>query len=192
MVGSNFADGKGNATVYGTYLNTSPVAGTSSTTPACTLNSASSPPAAGSVGPDHLRWLEYQRHGSLPLFGVTASAPIRHDASRQHGRQDHRPVPALHAATDSYNYGALSYAQRQADRYTAGAFLNYDVNENDQRLLGDDVRAEYLVRPVRLERPVRIRRFTSVLQSALYAVRTGRRCARRRPISPPTRRPLRR
>ena len=33
MAGSNFADGKGNATVYGTYLNTSPVVAASSTTP---------------------------------------------------------------------------------------------------------------------------------------------------------------
>ncbi len=36
---------------------------------------------------------------------------------------------APYTAADSYNYGALSYLQRQADRYTAGAFLNYDVND---------------------------------------------------------------
>jgi hypothetical protein len=32
--------------------------------------------------------------------------------------------------TDSYNYGALSYLQRPAERYTAGAFLHYDINDN--------------------------------------------------------------
>ncbi len=35
-----------------------------------------------------------------------------------------------YTAADSFNYGAQSYAQREAQRYTAGAFLNYDVNEN--------------------------------------------------------------
>ena len=35
-----------------------------------------------------------------------------------------------YAATDSYNYGALSYLQRAAERYTAGSFLNYDINDH--------------------------------------------------------------
>src|SRR6476646_10583012 len=47
MAGSNFADGKGNATVYATYLNTSPVVGTDLDYAGCTLNSASSVPDPG-------------------------------------------------------------------------------------------------------------------------------------------------
>src|SRR5205807_4894326 len=34
------------------------------------------------------------------------------------------------SAIDEYNYGALSYFQRQADRWTAGGFLHYDVNDH--------------------------------------------------------------
>jgi len=34
-----------------------------------------------------------------------------------------------YTSADSYNYGALSYLQREAQRYTAGAFLNYDVSD---------------------------------------------------------------
>ncbi len=33
-------------------------------------------------------------------------------------------------ATDSYNYGGLSFLQRAAERYTAGSFLNYDITDN--------------------------------------------------------------
>ena len=40
MAGSNFADGKGNATVYGTYLNTSPAVGNQFDYAGCTLISA--------------------------------------------------------------------------------------------------------------------------------------------------------
>src|SRR4051812_10782343 len=47
MAGANFADGKGNATVYGTYLNTSPVVGSQLDYAGCTLNSAGSAPATG-------------------------------------------------------------------------------------------------------------------------------------------------
>jgi outer membrane receptor protein involved in Fe transport len=32
--------------------------------------------------------------------------------------------------TDDYNYGGLSYIQREAQRYTAGSFINFDVNDN--------------------------------------------------------------
>ena len=35
-----------------------------------------------------------------------------------------------YTAADSYNYGALSYLQRAAERYTAGSFINYDVNDH--------------------------------------------------------------
>jgi hypothetical protein len=33
-------------------------------------------------------------------------------------------------STDDYNYGGLSYIQREAVRYTAGSFINFDVNDH--------------------------------------------------------------
>ena len=34
-----------------------------------------------------------------------------------------------YTSADSYNYGGLSYLQRAAERYTAGSFFNYDIND---------------------------------------------------------------
>ena len=129
MAGSNFADGKGNATVYGTYLNTSPVPGYKLDYSGCTLNSASRAPAAGGT------WKQPACGGSgtsatgqfiLPgttVGGKYSSSLVDHTVDKNTGA--FRP----YTAKDNYNYGALSYAQRQAERYTAGAFLNYDIND---------------------------------------------------------------
>ena len=128
--GSNFADGKGNATVYGTYLNTSPVVGTDLDYAGCTLNSASAAPK-----PPNTVWKPVTCGGSSSsatgrflLLGKTANSSYGTltDSTVDKATGQFRP----YTSADSYNYGALSYAQREAQRYTAGAFLNYDVNEN--------------------------------------------------------------
>ena len=49
--------------------------------------------------------------------------------------------------SDLYNYGALSYFQRPADRYTAGAFLHYDINDKVQLYYRDHVRPQHVARP---------------------------------------------
>jgi len=136
-IGANFADGKGNATVYGTYLNTSPVVGNQLDYAACTLNSSgntSSSPA----------WAPYpscggsstSATGRFRLSGKVDASGIADPNGKTKGLVD-RTVDAttglfrpFNFSTDAYNYGALSYAQRKAERYTAGAFLNYDVAEN--------------------------------------------------------------
>ena len=137
MAGSNFADGKGNATVYGTYLNTAPVAGYQLDYAACTLNSVgntSSSPAWGAypscggsstsaTGRFRLSGLVDANGNPDPLGSVAGLMNRTVDATTGLFRP-------YSSATDAYNYGALSYAQRKAERYTAGAFLNYDVNEN--------------------------------------------------------------
>ena len=129
LVGANFADGKGNATVYGTYLNTAPVAGYQLDYAACTLNSASTPPASGPWDPISCGGSSTSATGRFKMYGITSGTSstrlVNSTVDKDTGL--FRPYSA---ATDSYNYGALSYAQRKAQRYTAGAFLNYDVSEN--------------------------------------------------------------
>jgi iron complex outermembrane receptor protein len=124
LVGANFADGKGNATGYATYLNSSPAVGYQFDHAGCTLNGGSSdvtvPPICGGSSTSG--------HGRFFMLGVVAgvTTPIVNRAVD--------PVTGLFrpykGSLDSYNYGALSYFQRQAERWTAGGFLHYDANEH--------------------------------------------------------------
>ena len=137
MAGSNFADGKGNATVYATYLNSSPVVGSQLDYAGCTLNSAGSAPApgqpwdpitcGGSSSSATGRFLQFgltaPRNTVTPSLSGTSTLLANHTVDKGSG------LFRGYTSADSYNYGALSYAQRQAERYTAGAFLNYDINE---------------------------------------------------------------
>jgi iron complex outermembrane receptor protein len=131
VIGANFADGKGNATAYGTYLNTSPVVGSQLDYAACTLNSADSVPAAGKAwDPLSCGGSSTSATGRFKMYGIT---PLGTSSTRLLNRtvdKDTGLFRPYKASTDSYNYGALSYAQRQAERYTAGAMLNYDVSEH--------------------------------------------------------------
>ena len=127
MAGSNFADGKGNATVYGTYLNTSPVVGSQLDYAGCTLNSAAAKPAAGQPwDPVTCGGSSSSATGRFLDFGAGYPSSLITDSTVDKTTGNFRP----YTAADSFNYGAQSYAQREAQRYTAGAFLNYDVNEN--------------------------------------------------------------
>ena len=126
VVGSNFADGKGNVTVYGTYLKSQPVAGYQIDHAACTLNGPSSivlgAPSSISCGGSST-----SATGAFTENGLVAGTQRRLfkdtvDATSGNFRK--------FAQRDFYNYGALSYFQRGAERFTAGAFLNYDVSEH--------------------------------------------------------------
>jgi iron complex outermembrane receptor protein len=119
LAGANFADGKGNATVYATYLNSSPSIGYQFDHAGCTVTggaTANSPLHCGGSGTS--------AHGHFIMSGATfAGTTLSMAIDPTTGQM--RPF----GFTDEYNYGALSYFQRQADRWTAGGFLHYDVNE---------------------------------------------------------------
>ncbi len=124
VAGSNFADNHGNATFYATYLNTQPVAGYQIDHAACTLNGPSSLPGPSTIscgGSSTSATGKFQELGlvngaNTRLFNDTVDAATG----------NFRPF----AQGDFYNYGALSYFQRGAERFTAGVFLNYDVAEH--------------------------------------------------------------
>ncbi len=124
VAGGNFADGKGNATVYATYLNSSPAVGYQFDHAACTLITPNTitPGAKISCGGSGT-----SGHGQFQMLGlVNGHATTIVDNAVDPTTGQFRPFNN----SDLYNYGALSYFQRAAERYTAGAFLNYDVNEH--------------------------------------------------------------
>src|SRR5580692_9381325 len=126
LIGSNFADGKGNATAYFTYLNSSPAVGYQYDYAGCTLNTPSKLPGPGGLkcgGSSSSATGRFLELGKVGASNFSTLADVTTDPKVPGGA--FRP----YTAADSYNYGALSYLQRQAERYTAGAFVNYDVSD---------------------------------------------------------------
>ena len=124
--GSNFADGKGNVTVYGTYLSAEPVAGYQIDHSACTLNGPSSivagaPSAIACGGSSTSASGAFAERG---IVGGKNKRLFKYTVDQASG--NFRPF----AQKDFYNYGALSYFQRGSERFTSGVFFNLDVNEH--------------------------------------------------------------
>jgi iron complex outermembrane receptor protein len=121
LAGANFADGKGNATTYFTYLNSEPSIGYQFDHAGCTLiggSTGNSPIKCGGSGTSG--------HGQILMLGQVGGVTTTIvDNAVDPKTGAFRPFNG----SDLYNYGALSYFQRAAERYTAGAFLRYDVND---------------------------------------------------------------
>ena len=135
LVGSDFADGKGNATAYTTYLKSNPAVGNQFDHAGCTLNGGSAPTAPPSnVAAIGCGGSFTSGHGAFVENGFVPTAPATgHPSSLLTDAVDPttgkmRPFNN----SDLYNYGALSYFQRGAERYTAGAFVHYDINDKAQ------------------------------------------------------------
>jgi len=130
LAGANFADGKGNATVYATYLNSSPAVGYQYDYAGCSLNTPSVLPGPGGLS---CGGSGTPATGRFAVYGSTvAGGPVKPVTPAKSYAIDpttgaFRPYVS---ATDSYNYGGLSFLQRAAERYTAGSFLNYDITDN--------------------------------------------------------------
>jgi iron complex outermembrane recepter protein len=121
VAGSNFADGKGNATAYFEYFNAGSAVGYQFDHAGCTLiggNTPDSPTVCGGSGSSaHAHILEFGAVGGHSTTIVDNAVDPKTGALRPF------------QASDLYNYGALSYFQRPAERYTAGVFLHYDIND---------------------------------------------------------------
>jgi iron complex outermembrane recepter protein len=111
--GSNFDDGKGNATVYATYTNQAAVLQSKFDYSACTLGG--SPPACGG---------SYTNHGGSFLVYNSTGLQLLDTVDQKTGAL--RPT----TGADLYNYGPLNYYQRPNEKSTAGAFLHYDINDH--------------------------------------------------------------
>ncbi len=113
IMGANSPDGKGNATVYATYRNVDAVLQSERDYSACTLRARSG--------------------GGYNCGGSGTTAPASLFANGGAGDwllvngTGFRPY---NGATDSYNYGPTNYYQRPDERYSLGAFANYEINRH--------------------------------------------------------------
>ena len=121
VAGSNFADGKGNATAYFEYFNAGAAVGYQFDHAACTLIGGATPTApitcGGSGTSPNGHVLEFGKVGGASTTIIDNAVDPKTGILRPFNNGD------------LYNYGALSYFQRPAERYTAGVFLHYDVND---------------------------------------------------------------
>jgi iron complex outermembrane recepter protein len=132
VMGSNFADNKGNATVYYTYDNQSPalqskfdysscsMGGNNTYAPTALVCAGSSTSAKNGAGG---RWL----FTSWPAYGAIAGMPA--NGFTVDGLKNGL-FRGFEEPQDLFNYGPLNYYQVPNERYTAGAFINYDVNSH--------------------------------------------------------------
>jgi iron complex outermembrane receptor protein len=125
VAGSNFADGKGNVTVYGTYFKNSPAVGYQYDFAGCSLNTPSTLPGPGGL---KCGGSGTPATGRFALFGVNSGTGKFGQLTGTYAVQPDGTF-SPYTSADSYNYGALSFLQRAQDRYTAGSFFNYDVND---------------------------------------------------------------
>jgi iron complex outermembrane recepter protein len=115
VAGSNFADGKGNATVYATYDNQASNIGGQFDYSACSLSHSSKGAVCGGSGTSA---------GGTFLAYNTSGNILHNTVDPKTGT--FRPT----TAADNFNFGALNFFQRPAERWTAGSFIHYDVNEH--------------------------------------------------------------
>src|SRR6202789_3132522 len=115
IAGSNFADGAGNATVYATYDKAASNIGSQFDYSACSLGFVAGQAAcAGSGTSAGGTFLAYGSKGRI--LGNTVDPKTG----------TLRPT----MASDDFNFGALNFFQRPSERWTAGFFLHYDLNEH--------------------------------------------------------------
>jgi iron complex outermembrane recepter protein len=120
IAGSNFADNKGNVTGYITYDNQSAALQSKYDYSACTLN-ASTPLSCGGSS------TSAKAGAGGRFFGTSLSGKGFLSNTVDGTTNVFRPFVE---PNDLYNYGPLNYYQTPNERWTAGSFLNYDINSH--------------------------------------------------------------
>ncbi|WP_404337672.1 TonB-dependent receptor domain-containing protein [Sphingomonas sp. MMS12-HWE2-04] len=114
--GKNFADGRGNITVYGGYRHADPVLQSSRDVSACALQAADDAGTALNCGGS-----SNTPYGSFtPLGGPNQGVGL---TNAKDGSQTWVPYDNSFA----YNYAPTNYFQRSDERYTAGAFAKFEI-----------------------------------------------------------------
>jgi iron complex outermembrane recepter protein len=121
LMGSNFADNKGNATFYLTYDRAAAVLESKYDYSACVLESFKGGSLACGGSPTSAK---NGAGGYFLAFGAPGIAQFTNTVDGKTGA--FRPF----TAADSYNFGPLNFYQRPNERWTGGSFLNYQVNEH--------------------------------------------------------------
>jgi iron complex outermembrane receptor protein len=119
--GKNFADGRGNITVYGGYRHADPVLEATRDVSACALNQVNNV-AAGQFGTGLVcGGSSNGTYGAFtPLGGPNQSKTL---ANSKDGSKTWVPYDS----SFSYNYSPTNYFQRADERYTGGAFAKFQI-----------------------------------------------------------------
>jgi outer membrane cobalamin receptor len=118
LMGSNFADNKGNATAYVTYDNQGPALQKSFDYSACNLAPASATTLACGGS-------STSRGGSFRAYNTLGARIYNYTVDPNSGAW--RPFSS---ATDAYNFAPENYYQVPNERWTMGAFVNYEINSH--------------------------------------------------------------
>jgi outer membrane receptor protein involved in Fe transport len=111
LMGGNFGDGKGNATLFMGYKEDKALLQSERDFTSCALSSSAAP--------------------GFGCGGSSTSFPGRffNDGNGDFTVADAAGNPRNFTAGDIYNYGPLNYLQRPSKRYTFNATANYDIND---------------------------------------------------------------
>jgi outer membrane receptor protein involved in Fe transport len=119
-MGSNFADGRGNATLFLGYTNTDPVLQSERDYSACAISTSGLYCGGSSTSyPGRFRVANMSGVGTTSRTIDATTGLIRN--FRTSGSN-----------ADFYNYGPLNYYQRPQERYQAAVFAHYDVSDSAQ------------------------------------------------------------
>lgn len=113
--GKNFADGRGNITVYGGYRHTDPVLQATRDYSSCALN-ANGPSALVCGGSSNTTYGTF-----APLDGP--SKDLGYLTNARDGSKNWVPYDASYA----YNYSPTNYIQRSDERYTGGGSASFEI-----------------------------------------------------------------
>lgn len=114
LLGSDFADGKGNATVFFNYKKEDPLLQSERDFSACSIGGAS-------------RGAQVNCGGSITSYPGLFDTGAGGDRTPADANGNVRPWSST---GDIYNFGPLNYFQRPSERYGFNAFAHYNVNEN--------------------------------------------------------------
>jgi iron complex outermembrane recepter protein len=125
IAGSNFNDNKGNATAYITYDNQGAALQKSYDYSACSLVTTGTSIFCGGSGTT----AKNGAGGNFYGFGQSG-APLPNIGGSYTVDGKTGVFRPLNPATDLFNYGPYNYYQTPNERWTAGSFLNYDINSH--------------------------------------------------------------
>ena len=121
LMGSNFADNKGNATFYLTYDKAAAVLEGKYDYASCVLDATATGKLACGGSPVTAR---PGAGGYFQAYGGGAALFTNTVDAKTGAFRPYNP------ASDAYNFGPLNFYQRPNERWTGGSFLNYQINDH--------------------------------------------------------------
>jgi outer membrane receptor protein involved in Fe transport len=125
VMGSNFADDRGNATAYLTYDQHAAILQSKYDYSSCTLTGIAGSGGAQKCG-GSLTSAKNGAGGYFQAYNYSTSPPTALFTNTVNGKTG--AFQPYNRSTDTYNYGPLNYQQVPSTRWTAGTFLDYEIN----------------------------------------------------------------